>query len=395
MSDPAVTPAALPPVPVSDPARVMRQRQPEIEAALRDVLLHGHYVLGPQVEQFEREFARWLGTAHTIGVANGTDALELALRGAEIPAGAPVAIPALTASATAAAVVRAGLVPVVLDIDLRTGTLDPQRLRETCQAYRHIHNRPIAAVVPVHLYGLPCDLDRLREVAAEFHLALVEDCAQSHGSSLHGRKTGTFGTTAAFSCYPTKSLPALGDAGLVVTHDAATAGRIRELRQYGWKRRHFSEEVGLNSRLDELQAAVLRVHLAHLDADNARRGAIGERYDAAFADLPLSRPVPLPDTHVCHHQYVIFERRRDALQAHLAGAGIQSSILYPVPIHEQPVYARMAQHPGHDLPPPECPAARQACQSLLCLPLHPLLSQAEVSRVIAAVRGFYLGPSGV
>jgi len=367
----------------------MRRRQVEIEAAFREVLLNGQYVLGPHVQRLEQEFACWLGATHVIGVANGTDALELALRGARVPAGSLVAIPALTASATAAAVVRAGLVPLVLDIDSRTCTLDPQRLHEACHTLRHTRNRPIVAVVPVHMYGLPCDLEGLMAVADEFQLAVVEDCAQSHGSSLNGRKTGTWGTTAAFSCYPTKNLAALGDAGLVATADATTAERIRNLRQYGWQRRYVSEAVGLNSRLDELQAAVLRVQLAHLDADNSRRRDISRHYDEALADLPLRRPQPLSGAVVCPHQYVVLDPQRDALQSHLSQAGIQSSILYPVPVNEQPAYARLGRHLGDDLLPPDCDAARKACQSLLCLPMHPFLSGEEVHRVITAVRGFY------
>lgn len=367
----------------------MRLRQSEIEAAFRDVLESGHYVLGPQVEQLENEFARWLGISRAIGVANGTDALELALRGTQLPAGALVAIPALTASATAAAVVRAGLVPLVIDIDPRSLTIDPQRLREACRAVQCRRERiaaSIAAVIPVHLYGLPCDLNNLLAVAEEEDLAVIEDCAQSHGTRLCGRKMGTWGKTAAFSCYPTKSLPALGDAGLVVTDDAETADRIRELRQYGWKRRHVSDDVGMNSRLDEVQAAVLRVHLAHLDGDNARRSAIARCYDEAFIDLPLNRPTPLAEATVAPHQYVILSTSRDALQAKLAQAGIQTSQLYPVPVNDQPAYARLAA--SHGLPA-ATPTARKICAQLLCLPLHPFLTPEEVTRVIKAVRSFY------
>jgi dTDP-4-amino-4,6-dideoxygalactose transaminase len=382
----------LPLVPMSDPARVMRLRQTKIEAALRDVLQSGHYLLGPQVEQLEQEFANWLGISQVIGVANGTDALELALRGAKLPTGALVAIPALTASATAAAVVRAGLVPLVIDIDPNALTLDPKRLQEACQAGRRRQTAPassVAAVVPVHLYGLPCDLDSLLDVAEEEGLVVIEDCAQSHGTSVRGRKTGTWGMAASFSCYPTKSLPALGDAGLVVTADVGMAARIRELRQYGWKNRHVSDEVGMNSRLDEIQAAVLRVHLAHLDEDNARRSEITRRYDHAFADLPLGRPTALAGASVAPHQYVVLTPSRDALQDRLAQAGIQTSQLYPVPVNDQPAYCHLCTSHGSDITPPATPAARSACAQLLCLPLHPYLTSEEVTRVIAAVRGFY------
>ena len=379
------------PVPVSDPARVMRLRQTEIEKALRDVLQSGHYVLGPQVEQLEHEFARWLGISHAIGVANGTDALELALRGARLPVGARVAIPALTASATAAAVVRAGMIPVVIDIDPLSLALDPQRLHEACQRPWPASAASVAAVIPVHLYGLPCDLDSLLAVAAEEGLAVIEDCAQSHGTRLRGRKTGTWGKTAAFSCYPTKSLPALGDAGLTVTDDAEIARRIRELRQYGWKLRHVSDEVGMNSRLDEVQAAVLRVHLAHLDEDNARRADIARRYDEAFAGLPLRRPTTLAGAAVAPHQYVVLTPSRSTLQDRLAQAAIQTSQLYPVPVNDQPAFARLAA--GHEaaLAPPATPVARSVCEQLLCLPLHPFLTAEEVSRVIVAVRSFCEG----
>lgn len=391
MSDGSVFPPALSPVPVSDPARVMRLRQTEIEGALRNVLQSGHYVLGPQVERLEDEFARWLGISHAVGVANGTDALELALRGARLPDGALVAIPALTASATAAAVVRAGFVPLVIDIEPRSMTIDPQRLREACWRRSNASAPSVAAVVAVHLYGLPCDLDSLQEVAAEKGLVLIEDCAQSHGTSVRGRKTGTWGKTAAFSCYPTKSLPALGDAGIVVTEDSAVAGRIRELRQYGWKRRHVSDEVGMNSRLDEIQAAVLRVHLAHLDEDNARRADIARRYDEAFAGLPLHRPTALPGAAVAPHQYLVLTPSRNALQDRLAHAAIQTSQLYPVPVNDQPAYARLAANQEANLTPPATPVARRVCEQLLCLPLHPFLTPDEVSRVILAVCSFCEG----
>lgn len=370
----------------------MRLRQTEIVAAFCDVLQSGHYVLGPQVERLEHEFASWLGISQAIGVANGTDALELALRGARLPAGALVAIPALTASATAAAVVRAGLIPLVIDIDPHTLTLDPERLREACrvrQCCAKTTVASIAAVVLVHLYGLPCDVDSLLAVAEEEGLVVIEDCAQSHGTSIRGRKMGTWGQAAAFSCYPTKSLPALGDAGLVVTEDVEIAHRIRGLRQYGWTRRHVSEEVGMNSRLDEVQAAVLRVHLTHLDGDNARRSEIVRRYDEAFADLPLARPTALAGAMVAPHQYVVLSSSRDALQDWLDQAGIQTSQLYPIPVNDQPAYARLAARYASDFSPAATPAARSACAQLLCLPLHPFLTSEEVGRVIATVRSFY------
>jgi dTDP-4-amino-4,6-dideoxygalactose transaminase len=376
-------------VPVSDPARSLRARQVEVERAMRDVLLGGSYVLGPQVERLEQEFAAWLGIEAAIGVANGTDALELALRGCQVPEDSLVAIPALTASATAAAVVRAGLRPLIIDIDPSTLTMCPERLRGACRAVRRSGMGPVAAVVPVHLYGLPCDMTALGEFCAAEGLLLVEDCAQSHGSTLAGRPMGTWGLTAAFSCYPTKNLAALGDAGIVVTTDATVARRIRELRQYGWIQRHVSQQVGMNSRLDELQAAILRIQLAHLDSDNDRRREVCRRYDQLLSDLPLRRPRVLSQVKVCPHQYVILHPQRSELAAHLARTGIQTSVLYPTPICDQPAYARFQSLLETDGGVAECVSARNACNTLLCLPLHPLLTDDEIQRVIAAVRGFF------
>jgi dTDP-4-amino-4,6-dideoxygalactose transaminase len=360
----------------ADPAALYRSRSREIENAIRAALHGGPYILGPSVVAFEAEFASWLGIAAAVGLANGTDALELCLRALPLPPSSVIAIPAHTAVATATAVVRAGHAPIFVDIDPRSFTLDPDALAHACE-----REPRIAATIPVHLYGQPCDIARLSAVARTHSLLVVEDCSQAHGATIDGHKVGTFGMAAAFSCYPTKNLGAIGDAGIAASHDPDLADRIRLLRQYGWRERYVSDEVGMNSRLDEIQAAILSVQLRHLDADNARRRLIAERYAADLQDLPLTLPgIPAERTGHAFHQYTVRAAQRDALQRHLAERDIVTSILYPQPIHLMPAYAAYAAR---------CPVAERVCRELLCLPMHPCLSDDDVGRVVEGVRSFF------
>ena len=369
-------------IPQADPRAGYRERRSEIEAAITRVLDGGAYILGGEVEAFEAAFADFLGVAHAVGVGSGTDAIELALRGCGIGPGDLVFTVSHTAVATVAAIERAGATPVLVDVEPGTYTMAPYEFARVLQTPPP--GRP-AAVLPVHIYGQPADLSALAEIARAHGLRLIEDCAQSHGALYRNRSTGSFGDVACFSFYPTKNLAALGDAGMVVTNDAALAAGMRELREYGWRERFVSARPGINSRLDAIQAAILRVRLVFLGTDNARRQAIAERYDEGFASLPVTVPVRRPGTTHVFHQYVIRLAERDRLRAHLRAAGIGTGVHYPVPVHQQPAYSgRLGSGPSG------LGVTARAAPQILSLPIYPQLPNQAVDRVIAAVRTFFL-----
>ena len=360
-------------VPAADPHAGVAARRAEIDAAIARVVDRGQYILGPEVEAFERELAAYLGVPHVVGVASGTDALLLTLRACGISPGDEVITVGHTAVATVAAIELAGAAPVLVDIDLATFTLDPAEVERALGPRTR-------ALLPVHLYGHAAPMEVLRELAARHGLQLIEDCAQSHGATVGGTKTGAMGSAAAFSFYPTKNLGALGDAGAVASRDAATAARVRELREYGWHERYVSHVPGMNSRLDELQAAVLRVKLCHLDEDNARRGGVAELYASLLRDTGLAMPVTRAGCRHVYHQFVIRHPRRDALRAALRDRGIGTHVHYPVPVHLQPAYRGRLRVVG--------PLARteEAASTVLSLPMYPELEPAQVRRVADAVR---------
>lgn len=342
----------------------------EIEAAVRRVLRSGRYILGPEVEAFEAEFAAWLGAAGSVGVANGTEALELALRALGVGAGDRVATVANTVSATVAAIVATGARPEFVEIERETMLMDAAALERVLAA------GGVRAVAPVHLYGQACEMPRIAELARAHGAAVVEDCAQAHGAAVAGRRVGAWGELAAFSFYPTKNLGAFGDGGAVTGTDAAALARVRALRQYGWRTRYVSEEHGRNSRLDEMQAAILRVRLARLEAENAQRAALAARYLAGLAGTGLRLPVVAAGrTHVWH-QFVVRTARREELKAELERRGIGCGVLYPVPVHRQPAYAQDVA----------LPVTEEACAQVLSLPLHTGMTTAEADAVVAAVR---------
>ncbi len=485
----------------SNPHAQYLAHQVEIDAAIRRVLDKGWYILGGEVKAFEAEFAAWVGAAHAIGVGSGTEALHLAIRACGIGSGDEVITVSHTAVATVAAIEAAGATPVLVDIDPRHFTMDPARFEAAITARTK-------AVIPVHLYGQPADLGAILPIARRHALRVIEDCAQAHGaeidlrpetldlgpgsgdlrpetldlrlrkekpqaqglgsevqglrskvygleSAVQGPRSkvqglrlcaGSLGDLACFSFYPTKNLGALGDGGAIVTSDPALAERCRLLREYGWAERYVSHIQGFNSRLDELQAAVLRVKLPHLDADNAKRVRIAAQYDAGLAGTRLvlpgaGRPEALdsrhwttdhglratdhglrttdhgaetsdhgPQTMDCglrttdhrspitdraspsasrcphvYHLYVVRSERRDALQAHLKGQGIGALIHYPVPVHLQPAY-RGRIPIGAGLPETE-----RASREVLSLPMYPELTEDEVKTVIEAIRSFAAG----
>ncbi len=369
-------------LPFADPGAGYRALKPELDAAMLRAMASGWYILGQEGEAFEREFADWLGEGqHAVGCANGTDALMLILRGMGIGEGSTVVTVGHTAVATVAAIEMAGATPLLLDIDPDTYGMDPDELRAVLEDPPP-GLPPIRAVIPVHIYGQPVDLLPIKAACDAAGVALIEDCAQAHGAKLDGRAVGTIGDAAAFSLYPTKNLGALGDGGILSTRDEALAKRIGAIRQYGWVRRYVSDLVGVNSRLDEVQAAVLRVKLKHLGAQNARRRAIAGAYDAALAGTGLNPPVLRPGVEHVYHLYVLRDARRDAMMAALKAQGIGTGIHYPVPVHEQPAYAgRVA------LGPAGCAETSRAAQEVFSLPMYPELTEAQVARVCEALRG--------
>ncbi len=373
------------PIPQTDPRAGYLAQKAAIDAAIAGVLESGQYILGREVEGFETAFAGLIGVGHAIGCASGTDALELALRAAAIGPGDLVFTVSHTAVATIAAIERAGAAAVLLDIEPDGFTMDPDELARVLRAPPL--GRP-AAIMPVHLYGEPAALDRIPDLAGEYGLRVIEDCAQSHGATFRGKVTGSFGDFGCFSFYPTKNLGALGDGGIIVTDDDTLAAAAREIREYGWRERYISARAGINTRLDPIQAAILRVKLATLGAENVRRQAIAARYDAGLAGLPLVLPrCRAGATHV-YHQYVIRlpERGpgRDQLREHLRAAQIGTGIHYPLPVHLHPAYqGRVATGPsglGH---------SERATREILSLPIYPQLADAAIDRVIAEIRRFF------
>jgi dTDP-4-amino-4,6-dideoxygalactose transaminase len=357
------------PLPVFDLAAQHAALEAPLAAAFARVLRSGWFILGEEVATFEREFAAWLGLAHCVGVASGTDAVTLALRALGIGPGDEVLTVAHTAVATVAAIAATGATPVLVDIDEQAYSMDP------AAAARAVTPRT-KAMVPVHLYGQTADMDALLAVAQQHKLAVVEDCAQAHGAMYKGRPAGSFGVAAAFSFYPTKNLGALGDGGAVVSNDTALAERVRTLRQYGWRERYISDVAGVNSRLDELQAALLRVKLAHLHAWNAARRAHAQQYHALLRNVRT--PLELPQRRHVYHLYVIRCAQRDRVMAALRAQGIGTAIHYPRAVHQQPAYAALAPRGG-------LPVTERIVLEILSLPMYPELRPEQIAEVAAQV----------
>jgi dTDP-4-amino-4,6-dideoxygalactose transaminase len=368
-------------IPQTDPRAGYLAQRAAIDAAIARVLEGGLYVLGQEVEAFEAAFAAFIGVSHAVGIGNGTDAIELALRACNISTGDLVFTVSHTSVAPIAAIERAGAVAVLIDVEPGTYTMAPHELARALRTPPP--GRPVA-VLPVHLYGQPADLSALSDIARRHGLRLIEDCAQSHGALWHGRRVGSFGDIACFSFYPTKNLGALGDGGMVVTNDSSLAAASREIRQYGWRERFISARIGINSRLDAIQAAILGVKLESLPAGNARRQAIAGRYDAGLAGLRLALPVRRPEATHVFHQYVIRLAQRDLLRDWLRAVEIGTGIHYPTPVHRQPAYdGRLAAGPSG------LGVTERAAGQILSLPIYPQLSDEAVERIIAEIRRFF------
>ena len=343
----------------------------ELDAAIARVHDRGHYILGPEVEAFEREFAAYCGVASCIAVANGTDALELAVRALDLEAGDEVATVANAGGYASTAIRAAGARALYVDVDDATLLMDAKSLE------RALTPRTRALVV-THLYGRIADIDAIGRVATEHGLAVIEDCAQAHGARLGSKRAGTFGAIGCFSFYPTKNLGAVGDAGALVTNDDARAATLRMLRTYAWRGKYrIAAGGGMNSRMDELQAAVLRVKLPHLEEWNRRRRAVARRYADAIANPAIALPPSTNgnDDASVAHLYVVRTRWRDDLRSHLAGAGVAADVHYPIPDHRQAPWSE--GQPG-------LPRSERACAEVLSLPCYPELTDSEIAAVAAA-----------
>jgi dTDP-4-amino-4,6-dideoxygalactose transaminase len=377
-------------VPMLDLSRQYASVRREVLAAVPRVCDSQHYILGEESVSFEREFARLCDSREAMGCASGTDALWLALAAAGVGTGDEVVTTAFSFFATASCIIRAGSRPIFVDIDPETLNLDPvkveQRLRNSSSRRR--------AILPVHLYGQCADMTALNHLADEHKLVVIEDAAQAVGATWAGKKAGSLGSAAAFSFYPTKNLSAFGDAGALTTNDSALAERVRMLRDHGSRRRYYHEEIGANSRLDSIQAAILRVKMPHLAQWNSERRERAGTYDQMFAASGLTRtgavsssPLTLlktkPQAHHIYHQYVIRVKKRDQLKAFMGERGIGTQIYYPVPLHLQQCFAYMGYAAG-DLPETEAAAAE-----VLALPMYAELREDEQQYVVETIAEFY------
>lgn len=361
-------------IPVTDLSRAHATIRADLDTAYRRVLDRNWFILGPEVEAFEAAFARACGTRYAVGCASGTDAITLALRALGVGPGDEVIMPAMTATPTAGGIVAAGATPVFADIDPRTRTLDPAAAEAAITPRTR-------ALLPVHLYGRPADMDALAHIARRHGLLLVEDAAQAHGARWRGRPAGSLGHAGCFSFYPTKNLGALGDGGAVTTDDPAVAERLRRLRNHGQSTRYQHEEHAVNSRLDELQAALLTTKLPYLARWNADRRTQAARYRSLLAAAPVRLPPADDEAESCWHLFVVESDEREALRARLKAAGIGTDVHYPTPVHLQPAYATYGHGLG-SMPVSECLA-----RTAVSLPLFPGLTAEEQERVVQAIVG--------
>lgn len=363
-------------VPFLDLKLAYQELQVELDAAWRRVMDSGWYILGEEVEAFEREFAAYCGAKHCLGVGNGLDALILILRGHEIGPGSEVIVPANTYIATWLAVSSVGATPVPVEPNSQTYNLDPRQIEAAITSRTR-------ALLPVHLYGQPAEMEPIREIATRHGLTVIEDAAQAHGASYQGRRAGNLGDAAAFSFYPTKNLGAFGDAGAVVTNDDGLAERVRMLRNYGSRTKYCNEVKGVNSRLDPLQAGFLRVKLPHLEAWNARRCKVARQYLEGLSgcpDLILSRVVAAAEP--VWHQFVLRHPLRDKLQDYLKTAGVATLVHYPVPPHLSGAYAEGGWKRG------DFPATEELAATVLSLPIGPHAGDEEIAFVIRTLQAF-------
>ncbi|HCR70819.1 MAG TPA: erythromycin biosynthesis sensory transduction protein eryC1 [Anaerolineae bacterium] len=362
-------------IPIIDLKKQYESIQTELDEALKRVFTKGIYILGDEVSAFESEFAKYCNASYGVGVASGTDALTLSLLSCDVKAGDEVIAPSHTAVATISAIEMTGAKPVLVDIDIQRYTLDPSQVEKAI-------SKNTKAIIPVHLYGCPADLNPILEMARQKKIFVIEDCAQAHGAKYQGQRAGSHADIAAFSFYPTKNLGAFGDGGMIITNDSSLAEKAKLLRQYGWKNRYVSQIKGMNSRLDELHAAMLRVKLKYLDAWNARRRDVANLYLKLLSETELILPMQPQDCEHVFHQFVICHPKRDALKDFLYQKGIHTLIHYPVPVHLQPAYKNLGYAKG------SLPNTEKVCDEILSLPLYPELTEEQVEFVCKCIIKF-------
>lgn len=360
-------------VPQANPRAQYEAHREEINAAVQRVFDSGWYIQGGEVKAFESEFAALCGVKFAVGVGSGTEALWLALKALDVGPGDEVITVALTAVATVAAIVEIGARPVMVDVCADDLTIDPQQIESAITPRTK-------AIIPVHLYGQSARLKEIRAIAEKHKIALLEDCAQAHGAICNGQPIGNWGTLGAFSFYPTKNLGAIGDGGAIVTNDSKLEERLRLLREYGWRERYVSAIHGWNSRLDELQAAILRVKLHHLVEDNRKRERIVERYTQSLRGTRFVPMASFADRSSVHHLFVVRHPDRERARAILADKGIGTAVHYPVPVHLQEAYLEFGD--GDE----SLPVTERACKEIISLPLYPEMSEADVQRVCVALK---------
>jgi dTDP-4-amino-4,6-dideoxygalactose transaminase len=368
-------------VPFLDLTRQFRRIEGEILSAQKRVLEKGCFVLGEEVSSFEEEFAGYCGVRYGIGVGSGTDALFLALKAANIGKGDEVITVSHSFIATAIAISQTGAKPIFVDIDPEFYTMDPNALEDFLKKRKR---RRVKAILPVHLYGHPAEMDAIMDIANRYHLTVIEDACQAHGAEYQGRKTGSFGCMACFSFYPTKNLGAYGDGGMVVTNDKRYDERMRLLRRYGEKRKYEHVLKGWNSRLDEMQAAILRVKLKYLDQWNGERRKKALMYKRMFEGTEMRCPSEKEQARHVYHLFVIRTKKRTALREFLKEKGIETLIHYPVPIHLQKAYAELGYRRG------VLPVTEKVAHEVLSLPFYPELSSEEMGAVQEQLRKFFV-----
>lgn len=360
-------------IPIVDLVAQYHTIKDEMDAAVLGVLESGKFILGPNVSALEQEVAAYLGVKHAVGVASGTDALVIALRAAGVGPGDEVLVPAFSFFATVGTVLSVGARPVFVDVD-------PLHYLMDFQAARALVSPKTKAIIPVHLYGQPADMDEIMTLAGEFNLAVVEDNAQAFGATYKGKKTGSLGHLGCLSFFPTKNLGGYGDGGMVTTNDDKLAETVRMLRTHGWKKKYYPEMLGYNSRLDDLQAAILRVKLRHLDGWNGKRREIAHRFTALLAGLGLQGPYEAVAREHVYHLYMVRFQQRDRVQKEMKDAGIATEIYYPQPLHLAAPCRALGYGEG------QFPVAEQASRELLALPLYPELTDAQVDQVVMTLR---------
>ncbi len=357
-----------------DLRRQYLQLKEEIDRAVLDVLDGTQFILGPNVSELEVEVARYHGVPHAVGVANGTDALLLALRALGIGAGDEVITTPFTFIATAEVVGLIGAVPVFVDIDPATFNLDPTLLERAV-------TKKTRAVIPVHLFGQPCDMDPILSIAERYGLKVIEDCAQSFGARYKGRVTGTLGDAGCYSFFPSKNLACYGDGGMVITRDAGTDDTLRMLRNHGSRVRYYHNLLGYNSRLDEIQAAIVRIKLRHIDALNENRRRAADLYRKALRRNDIVLPSEMEGCRHVYHQFTILSNRRDQIQEALSRAGIASAVYYPVPLHRQEVFLKSRNRHG------DLPVSDDLAQRVLSLPMFPEITEEEIQNISDVING--------